>query len=127
METDHQDGKGKDKESIPTKNESFDLSNFLNNPDIAGLLKHLLTGAGAMAGNYLLWIKPLQEKIEAMNEKIAEQERRIKELEAKKLPADSSNDLQKADQLKKQINDPSKIEVDRNTAYEHRKYRHVKF
>ena len=35
-----------------------------NSPD---WFMHLLTGVGALGGNYLLFIKPLQEKFEAMN------------------------------------------------------------
>jgi uncharacterized protein HemX len=49
---------------------------------------HLLTGAGALGGNYLLFIKPLQEKFDAMTKailllekKMAEQEEQIKLLD----------------------------------------------
>ena len=43
--------------------------------------KLLLTGVGAMGGNYMLFIKPLQEKFDAMNLLIGKQEERIDELE----------------------------------------------
>lgn len=122
METDHKVSEGKDKD----KNGNFDLSSFLNNPDLAGLLKHLLTGAGAMAGNYLLWIKPLQEKIEAMNEKIVEQEKRIKELEAKKSPTGIKEEEPK--QTGKSNSDSDYFQLDISKGGEQiRKYRHVKF
>ena len=49
-----------------------------NNPD---WLMHLLTGAGALGGNYLLFIKPLQEKFEAMNQAILHHEKVIKEMQ----------------------------------------------
>ena len=48
-----------------------------NSPD---WLMHLLTGAGALGGNYLLFIKPLQEKFDAMNQAIIDQGKAIKEL-----------------------------------------------
>jgi hypothetical protein len=60
----------------------FDFLKFLKNEDIMEILKHLLSGGGAMAGTYLTWIKPLQDKIETINKTISDQEKRIKELEA---------------------------------------------
>lgn len=60
----------------------FDISSLLKNEGLMEILKHLLSGAGAMAGNYFIWIKPLQDKMEAMSAKIDDQEIRIKELEA---------------------------------------------
>ena len=59
----------------------FDINTIMNDPKIMEIIKHLLSGGGAMAGSYFIWIKPLQDKIEAMNAKIAEQDKRIKELE----------------------------------------------
>lgn len=59
----------------------FDLNGIMNDPKIMEILKHLLSGGGAMAGSYFIWIKPLQDKIEVMNAKITEQDKRIKELE----------------------------------------------
>ena len=49
-----------------------------NSPD---WLMHLLTGAGALGGNYLLFIKPLQEKFEAMNQAIMHHEKVINEMQ----------------------------------------------
>lgn len=59
----------------------FDLNNLINDPKILEILKHLLSGGGAMAGSYFIWIKPLQDKIEALNIKVTEQDKKIKELE----------------------------------------------
>lgn len=42
---------------------------------------HLLTGAGAIGGNYLIFIKPMQEKLEAMNLAIKNQEKTIAKLQ----------------------------------------------
>jgi uncharacterized protein HemX len=49
-----------------------------NSPD---WLMHLLSGAGALGGNYLLFIKPLQEKFDAMNQSIINQGKAIKEMQ----------------------------------------------
>lgn len=62
-------------------NAGFDFSQLLNDKNLADILKHLLSGAGVMAGNYLIWIKPLQDKMEAMTKTIEGQEKRIKEME----------------------------------------------
>lgn len=62
-------------------NAGFDFSSLLNDKNLVEVLKHLLSGGGAMAGNYFLWIKPLQDKVEALNKTIEKQEKRIKELE----------------------------------------------
>ena len=61
--------------------DGFDFSKLLQNEGLMELLKHLLSGGGAMAANYFLWIKPLQEKNEALNTKLALQEKRITDLE----------------------------------------------
>lgn len=85
METDKKNeaGENKSKTSGAEQNPlgGFDLNGLLNNPQIAELIKHLLAGGAAMAGNYFMWIKPMQEKMEAMNTKITDQDKRIKELE----------------------------------------------
>ena len=49
-----------------------------NSPD---WLMHLLTGAGALGGNYLLFIKPLQDKFDAMSSAIIQQEKNIEDLQ----------------------------------------------
>ncbi len=59
----------------------FDLNGLLNNASLMELLKHLLSGGAAMAGNYFMWIKPMQDKMEAMSKQIMEQEKQIEELE----------------------------------------------
>jgi uncharacterized coiled-coil protein SlyX len=59
-------------------NQSGQTNQNTNSPD---WLMHLLTGAGALGGNYLLFIKPLQEKFEAMNQAIIYHEKVIKEMQ----------------------------------------------
>lgn len=73
--SDEDKSKNKQKQSNPL--EGLDLDG-LNIPD---WLKHLLTGAGTLGANYLLFIKPMQDKMETMNLEITKQESRIKELE----------------------------------------------
>lgn len=62
-------------------NTGFDFSQLLNDKNLTEVLKHLLSGGGAMAGNYFIWIKPLQDKMETLTKTIEGQEKRIKELE----------------------------------------------
>lgn len=74
------------KDQSGSQNPGFDFSGLgfdklFSNANLTELLKHLLTAAGAMGGNYFLWIKPLQEKIDDMKEQITKQDSRIKELE----------------------------------------------
>lgn len=59
----------------------LDINNLISDPKIMEILKHLLSGGGAMAGSYFIWIKPLQDKIDALNTRVTEQDKRIKELE----------------------------------------------
>lgn len=59
----------------------FDINTIMNDPKIMEIIKHLLSGGGAMAGSYFIWIKPLQDKIEVLDKKVIEQDKRIKELE----------------------------------------------
>ena len=49
-----------------------------NSPD---WLMHLLSGAGALGGNYILFIKPLQEKFDVMNQAILHHEKVIKDMQ----------------------------------------------
>ena len=49
-----------------------------NSPD---WLMHLLTGAGALGGNYLLFIKPLQEKFDEMSKVILMQEKNMEDIQ----------------------------------------------
>ncbi len=55
----------------------FDFKS-LNIPEWA---LHVLTGIGAMGGNYFLWIKPMQDKMDEMNRQLTTQDNRIRELE----------------------------------------------
>lgn len=49
-----------------------------NSPD---WLMHLLTGAGALGGNYILFIKPLQEKFDSMTKAILMLEKKMEDQE----------------------------------------------
>lgn len=54
------------------------------NPQLAGIpdwVMHLLTGLGTMGAEYMLFIKPLQEKMELQTKLINEQGERLNELE----------------------------------------------
>lgn len=65
----------------PPNFNGFDLNGLFNNASFIEWIKPLLSGAGAMTGTYFMWIKPMQEKIDAMNSKITDQEKHIKNLE----------------------------------------------
>ena len=84
METDknQKDAGTKNSQTNPPPNfTGFDLNGLLNNASFMEWVKPLISGAGAMAGTYFMWIKPMQEKIEAMNLKIIEQEKQMTKLE----------------------------------------------
>ncbi|MBI3521451.1 MAG: hypothetical protein HY062_19085 [Bacteroidetes bacterium] len=78
--SDNKSGASQEKNNNPATNplNGFDFSKLLQNEGVMEFLKHLLSGGGAMAANYFLWIKPMQDKIEVMNKKIEENEREIK-------------------------------------------------
>lgn len=59
----------------------FDLNGIMNDPKIMEVIKHLLSGGGAMAGSYFIWIKPLQDKIDALTNKVNEQSKVINEMQ----------------------------------------------
>ena len=82
METTEKSDKEKTSEnkSNQTSSGGFDINSLLNNENLVEILKHLLSGGGAMAGTFLMWIKPLQDKIAELNKKIEEQDKQIKEL-----------------------------------------------
>jgi hypothetical protein len=70
---------------METNKENND-SNTKSSTAMAGMpdwVMHLLTGLGAMGADFLLFIKPLQDKFEAQSKQIKEQETRISELEDK--------------------------------------------
>jgi hypothetical protein len=86
METTKNSDTGESKENKQSNtnqntNAGFDFTQLLKDKNLAEILKHLLSGGGAMGGSYFIWIKPIQDKMEAMSKTIDEQETRIKELE----------------------------------------------
>src|ERR1044071_3560284 len=59
----------------------FDLNGLLRSPGLGELIKHLLSAGGAALFNYLMSIKPIQEKIEALTKENKELRERIEEVE----------------------------------------------
>lgn len=83
METNKNGTDNKSEQEQVKKNSSnpfdgFDFSKLMQNEGVMELLKHLISGGGAMAANYFLWIKPMQDKIETLSKKIEENEKEIK-------------------------------------------------
>lgn len=75
------------KTNTATPTAGFDLNGLLSNPGLGELIKHLLSAGGAALFNYLMSIKPMQEKIEALikenkelKEKAEDTEERLDEL-----------------------------------------------
>lgn len=106
----------------------FDLNGLLSSPGIGEVIKHLLSAGGAALFNYLISIKPMQEKIEALTkensalkEKIENAEERLDELitglnkkfKAKEIEEEMSGKEEDYFQLKRK---------DRSTTERKRKY-----
>ncbi len=66
------------KENTQAKNQTTPNPGAMNIPE---WVMHLLTGLGTMGAEYMLFIKPLQEKMEMQLEMIKQQGARIEELE----------------------------------------------
>jgi|GEM_PF-3421315 len=59
----------------------FDLNGLLTSPGIGELVKHLLSAGGAALFNYLMSIKPMQEKMEALAKENKELREKIEDVE----------------------------------------------
>lgn len=59
----------------------FDLNGLLSSPGLGEFIKHLLSAGGAALFNYLMSIKPMQEKIEALAKENKELRERVEEVE----------------------------------------------
>jgi hypothetical protein len=59
----------------------FDLNGLLSSPGLGELIKHLLSAGGAALFNYLMSIKPMQEKIEALTKENKELREKIEDIE----------------------------------------------
>lgn len=59
----------------------FDLNGLLSSPGLGELIKHLLSAGGAALFNYLMSIKPMQEKIEALTKENKELREKIEDVE----------------------------------------------
>jgi len=103
----------------------FDLNGIMNDPKIMEIIKHLLSGGGAMAGSYFIWIKPLQDKIEAMNTKIVEQDKRIKDLE-EEIDSLSEEEPEEKEALKGSRKEYFNVRRKDSQGDTYRKYRNVK-
>jgi len=103
----------------------FDLNGIMNDPKIMEIIKHLLSGGGAMAGSYFIWIKPLQDKIEDLNTKITAQDNRIKELE-EEIDSFSEDESDEKGNLKGSRNEYFNIRQKNSQGETNRKYRNVK-
>lgn len=64
-----------------TPSVGFDLNGLLSSPGIGELIKHLLSAGGAALFNYLISIKPMQEKIEALTKENKELREKIEDVE----------------------------------------------
>lgn len=107
----------------------FDLNGIMNDPKIMEIIKHLLSGGGAMAGSYFIWIKPLQDKIDALTTKATEQDKRIKELEEEidSLSEDEDDEPGQIRNLKGTGKDYFNVRRKNSQGETHQKYRDVKF
>lgn len=81
------------KADSPLNPGGFDLNGLMANPAVMDFLKMLLPGAGAMAGNYFLWIKPMQDKMEAMQDRIEDLEEELDNLKTKSRDEEDDEDL----------------------------------
>ncbi|MBA3705504.1 MAG: hypothetical protein H0W84_06265 [Bacteroidetes bacterium] len=63
-----------------TPSAGFDLNGLLSSPGIGELIKHLLSAGGAALFNYLISIKPMQEKIEALTKENKELREKIEDV-----------------------------------------------
>ena len=76
-ETKNKEGAENSKSDANKNGQKFDFGNL----EIPEWLTHLLTGAGSMGATYFLWIKPIFDQYDAMKERVAKLENRVKELE----------------------------------------------
>jgi TolA-binding protein len=107
-------------------------NNSAGSPDLNGLmsgnsgelLKYLLSTGGAVLINYLMSIKPMQDKMEALTARVNEQEKQISEME------DQHNELIK--QLNKKLKEqkvekekPEELESDTGEYFSIKKNKHL--
>ena len=59
----------------------FDLNGLLSSPGLGELIKHLLSAGGAALFNYLMSIKPMQEKIETLTKENKELREKVEDVE----------------------------------------------
>lgn len=69
------------KTNTTTTPAGFDLNGLLSSPGIGEFIKHLLSAGGAALFNYLMSIKPMQEKLEALAKENKELREKIEDVE----------------------------------------------
>jgi hypothetical protein len=69
------------KNNSTTPPAGFDLNGLLSSPGIGEFIKHLLSAGGAALFNYLMSIKPMQEKMEALAKENKELREKIENVE----------------------------------------------
>lgn len=68
--TEKMDEKKQSEQSKTNTNTQSEQNKQNDNAGMPDWVMHLLTGAGSVGANYLLFVKPLQDKFEAMNKAI---------------------------------------------------------
>lgn len=117
------DGKKDNSSPNPT------ASNPAASPDLNGLMsgnsgeliKYLLSTGGAVLINYLMSIKPMQDKMEALTTKVNEQGKQISEME------DQQNELIKQlnKRFKKQEEEPDELDAGTGEYFSIKKNKHL--
>ena len=118
------------KTNTTTPTAGFDLGGLLSSPGLGELIKHLLSAGGAALFNYLMSIKPMQEKIEALTkennalkEKIENTEERLDELILKLNQKFKAKEMEEEKELSGKEDDYFQIKrKDRSVAEKKRKY-----
>jgi len=118
-ENQNKESQSKANESKTSDKKSNPLGGF-DMKDIPEWLYHLLTGVGTMGANYLLWIKPLQDKLEKLTLQFTKQESQIRELEKEqsRLIREMEKEIQKS-----QAKDAEIFNLKRNNNYSDNGYR----
>lgn len=64
---------------------------------IPSWLLPILTGLASLGGNYILWVKPLQDAFKALSEEIEELRAEVKELKLERKERDEKEELDGSD------------------------------
>lgn len=72
--------KNSSEKKVNNDSQSNNSNNQPGGMNVPDWVMHLLTGVGSMGGNYLLFIKPLQEKFDELQKQITKQKEVIEDL-----------------------------------------------